>query len=496
MDLQKDYSCLERTTLVAERSVEAENDYQEALPAYCDDIYKVIKCVAKNSVVSAETNYNEVTINIKCHICLTYLNDDNNLCYADFEESFTKNINADNLTDRAFVYAKVNEKYLNYRVINQRRIDIHCAVVMMIKLFDTIKCPCLVNCEHSKLKTNEIMTTDCVNTAVSRIEFDEDFMIPSDSMPIKRIVSFCTNACVTDTKIIKDKVLLKAVVNLAVLYSTDDADEALMKAEYSFNASKIIDISGVEEGDIALTDISVSNIYLKAKLSSGDKMNVISAFGELTADVLFLREKKESLICDGYVLNRQSQCSYSDFSYLTDGKLITDSLTEHIHFDMPNEMTEIRELCLQLSVPQLRGNKITCKASAHIIGLGENGEVIASDGGEDIAYSLDNYDNAYAVFSLNSYDYHVENNGKVEVRCNISVTTYVYHAANCKVLTDIEPSDETVDYPSLTVYFARKNETLWEIAKNFSSDASRIAADNGLNGEVIDSEKIIIIPKV
>ena len=496
MELQKDYSCLERSSIVMERTVEAENDYQEALPAYCDDVYKIIKCAVRSSISSVEVNGSDVTVNVKLHICMTYLNDNACLCYADFEENLSKSVNAENLSDRAFAYATVQEKYVNYRVINQRRIDIHCAILLNIRLFDIIKCPCLVSCENARLKTETVETGLAVNSAVSKIEFDEDFLIPTDSDPIKRLVSWCANVTETDVRLIKDKVLVKGIVNLSVLYTTDGAQEQLQKAEYALNISKIIDVRGVEEGDAVLNNMTVSNVYLKAKQSSGDALRVISVFGEVCANLLFIRLTDESIITDGYILNRRSQNTFSDYHCLTGGKLIKDTIAENVSFDLPDEMTEIKEIYLVPSQPLLRGNKLSYKVTANIIGMTEDGDIVAVNSAVDMSYDATQYENAFAVFSLQSFDYRFDSGSSVEVRMNISASVFAYQPSNFKILSDLEPTDDTVDYPSLTVYFAKKKEALWDIAKQFSSDALRIAADNDLSGDVIDTDRIIIIPKV
>ena len=54
--------------------------------------------------------------------------------------------------------------------------------------------------------------------------------------------------------------------------------------------------------------------------------------------------------------------------------------------------------------------------------------------------------------------------------------------------------DEAVNYPALTLYFAKQNEKLWDIAKQFSSDIELIKKENNITCESLDSNKVIIIP--
>ena len=208
MDIEKDYSCLEHNKVVLNKNIDVESEFQESLPAYCDDIYRVIKCVSNSFVTSVDIHFNEVKIFGKTEICLTYLNENYNLSYADFEEEFNKTIELENLSETAFCDFNICDKYTNFRVINQRRIDIHTTSMISLKVYDKVKCPCLSSCTDSKLKTEKMKTADIIASDISKIDFDEEFKVPADSPPIKRIVSHEAFVSVNETKIIKDKALI------------------------------------------------------------------------------------------------------------------------------------------------------------------------------------------------------------------------------------------------------------------------------------------------
>ena len=496
MDIQKEFACLERTRLVVKKSLDSENDFQETLPAYCDDIYKVIKCVAKNSISSADINYNEAVVNCRCRIYLTYLNENGSVCFADFEEEYTRSLGVDGLTDGAFIHAFVNDKYTNYRVINQRRIDIHSSATVQIEVFDRTKYPCLSECENAKLKRETIKCCDVIGSVLSKIEFDEEFSVPADVGQIGRIVSFQAYAFVTDTKIIKDKALIKASVTLEVLFTADDAEETLQRAVHSFNVSKIVDVGGIEENDVAITAVDVNNVYLKAKLSQGDKMNMISAFGEVSLNALFVRESTVSVISDGYLLGSASECQTSRFGYFTDGHYANENKTVSMSFDLPDEIREVKEADVHLGVPVFKGNKPVSTVQLHIIGTDNDGALLSYSGTGETELNTEPYADAMAAVGLQSFDYSIAPDGRLELRMNMQVAAYAFNEREMQVLTDVAEGDAKPTFPSLTLYFPKKGETLWDIAKQFCSDVSLIAAENDLDNNVVDGTRPLIIPKI
>lgn len=496
MDIEKEYSCLERNCKVYQKCIDVEEDYQEALPQYCDDIYRVVKCVSRSYITSVDSNYNEVKIFGKTEISLTYFNESSCLCYADFEEEFTKLVDVDNITESAFANATVNNKYTNFRVINQRRIDIHCALAVNVSVYDKIKCPCISSCNNSKLKTEKFKTAAVINTNISRAEFDEEFSVAGDSKPIKRIISSSSFVTLSETKIIKDKALIKAVVSLSVLYTTDEEEEQLSKCEYSFNISKIIDASGIDDNDIIISILSIGNIFFKAKSSSNDKLCVIEAYGDVSITSVFIREREQELITDGYVLNHNSECSYSDFTCNKNGRCINDTKMQSVSFDFSSEVTEIKELNITLSESFARNGKLISKATANAICMTTAGSLASFSNTADIEIEIENCQNAVSAITLQSYDYTMQASGKVDVRMSLGISAYIYEETKVRVLSEINADDSEINYPALTIYFGKQNESVWSIAKTFSSDIDLILTENDLSSEILDSNKILIIPGV
>ena len=435
MDIEKDYSCMEKNSVVFSKNIENEQDFQEALPAYCDDIYRVVKCVARSCITSCDINYNEVKISGKSFICVTYYNENSNLCFADFEEEFTNTVSLDNLSDEAFADASVYDKYTNFRVINQRRIDVHASSCVRLCVYDKTKCPCISSCSDSKLKTVNVKTANIFATNITKLEFDESFNVPSDSKPIKRIISRTALANVSETKIIKDKALIKGLVSIIALYTTDSENEEIERAEYSFSVSKIIDVSGIDENDISISTFNLGNIYLKAKASSGDKLNVIDVFGEIYINTLFLRENNESFITDGYVIGKSSECSFSDYKCLSDGSFLNECRLVNVGVDLSGEVKEVLELDVDLTPTVLRNSKLTASATVNAICKNDSGDLLSINTSTDIDFNLKEYEDAVAEVELQSFDYTLNPNGRIDLRLNVVVSAYGYNNKNIRSIT-------------------------------------------------------------
>lgn len=493
MDIQKDYFCLEHNKWVVCKNVDLDFDFQETLPAYVDDVYRVVKCCARSFITNADISFNEIKVYGKVNICITYFNENSGLCYADFEEDFSKSITAENLSDNAFVNAFICDKYTGFRVINQRRIDVHQSGALHIDVYDKVKCPCLKNCENAKLKTEGVKSTDIIANSITRIEFDEEFGIPSDSKSIKRIVSYSANADLSEIRVIKDKALIKGNIDLSVLYIAEDNE--IFKRDYSFNVSKIVEISGIYDDDIIIGNVRLGNIFLKAKNLSGDKLDTINVYGDLTVNSIALREEEQNLITDAYVLNYNSNCEYSDFSLLTDGKMIDETRQVNLDFEISEEIKEIKEISLSIISYSYKNSKISSQVRFNAIVINNAGELTSLFKDAEFELSVDDFDNMFASISILSFDYSISSDNTVNVRAVVSLRAYAFNEKNYKLISDINAEGKAIEHPSITVYFGKENENVWDIAKAFSSDEKLIINENSLNGNALNSNQVLIIPK-
>lgn len=495
MENKKEYSCIEKNEKVLVKNIDVEEDFSESLPAYCDDIYRVVKCASHSFISSVSVSSGEILIFGKTEIMLTYYNENSSLCYADFEEEFSKNIAAEDLSDYAFACADICDKYTNFRVINQRRIDVHSSAEIALSVFDKVKYPCMQSCNGAKLNNRLIKSADVIAGNISKIEFDEEFSVPADSDSIKRIISVTANAKLNETKIIKDKVLVKASVDVRLLYTVSD-DEEILNVSNTFDVSKIIDQSSIDDGDIMISNVSVGNIFSKAKATTSDKLNIVEVFGEIEVNSVFIRENESSYITDGYLLKRNCECSYSDFKVCKNGRLINDNSVFTLSAEFSNEIKEVKEVGVTLSPPAYRNSKIVAKADILVIYENESDALASMSSTAEIEYDISGNDGAYAAFNLNSVDYTIGSSKRLDLRLNIDINAFCYNEDNIKILSNIDEGEELNDIPSLTICFAKQNDRVWDIAKSFSSDSDLIIKENNLQKDVLDKDRILIIPRV
>lgn len=491
MELEKEYSCLEKNELVFSKAINVDKNYQETSEAYLDDIFKVVRCTAHSYITSCDIKDSIVYIFGKTEICLTYFNDNNELVYTDFVEDFSESIAVDEVSEYAFAIATVCNKYCNYRIINQRRIDIHISFALNVNVYDKKSCPCVCKCENSKLYTLEEKVSYVENAVVTKVDVEESFNLSANSNGINRVISFEINSTTTDVKTIKDKVFVKSNVSLSVLYT--DNDNKIDRAEFNFDVSKIVEASGVDENCNCIVKISKGSLYVKAKSSADDNGGKIELYGDLSLTVFIVKQENKKIVSDGYIVSKKTKNSYASFDCFTDGQYICNSSNSKLSLDLSATVTKVYDLNVAVNDCMVKKQKICIDFEVCILADTSDQGIQYIVQNKIIEINAEGFSLLCTAF-VNSFDYTIVNDKNISVNVMYTYSAYVGKSKKINVLTEMDCLDEAVNYPALTLYFAKQNEKLWDIAKQFSSDIELIKKENNITCDSLDSNKVIIIP--
>ena len=120
--------------------------------------------------------------------------------------------------------------------------------------------------------------------------------------------------------------------------------------------------------------------------------------------------------------------------------------------------------------------------------LDENSQLCYYEKEEIYSLKLNDIEmNGEAGVNLLNYDFVINNTSKINLRLSIDYTTFLYQEENIEMLDDSNA-------PQLTLYFAKKNESVWDIAKSFSTDSKLIIDENELTSDIIDTRRVLLVP--
>lgn len=494
MELCKEYKSM-CVNVKKERICENfELDFQENIPQYLDDIEKIVKCSVSNAVTDYENNGSSITIYGKSIISITYLNSDHCPLSNVFEEEFSKSFDIDLPEFFNFADVFLNTKYSNFRLINQRRIDIHTSVNAKIDIYNKNTSKCLSNCKNAFVKEYDISYLANKDAGITGVEYDETFSV-SDNTQIRNIINSFGACVVEECKIIKDKMLVKLKAEISVLYESEN--NSIEKCCHTFSVSKIIDLRDSVEDDTAFVDACFSGLYIKSKTNSDNKLCDIEVVGKIAISYMIYSLSSDSLITDSYMVHYDIQTENIKLPVKTQPIYFYDNKTAEIAFDCEKSVIEILDLRARIDKCYVEKSVLYISVCLSYLYYDESSQLCFFEKTEEYSFSLsDNQMSGEAVANLMSYDYVLTNTNKVNLRLNIEYKAYLYKSENVVFISDIEATGEkdNVSMPQLTLYFANKNENVWNIAKQFSTSMSLIMEENSLSSDIIDDKRILLVP--
>ena len=470
---------------VFSKCVDVDLDFQENLMSYNDDLLKVIRCCINNFVVNTDYNNGVLTVYGKSIIFLTYVSDaSSNITTADFEEDFQKSINIEGNYEDVSAEVLVINRYSNFRVINQRRIDIHNAFALNIKMCACTPVNMIDEADNILIRRDTVNYLSLVGSTFARAEFEEEALIPADSDVVRKIINTFSSVHCDETKIIKNKMLVKATAEFSLLYTTDTDNEVIRRCEKSISISKIIDLNGIDEGDNAVVNTAVGNIYVKPKADKNNELRMIEIIGDVSLNVSVYRKVTAQLTTDSYATDSAISNTFSKINLNTNGEFVSDVVSSKTSFQFENiRIVEVADLTLSIS----DGRNLELCAFIR----NQNSELVYVSQRKEI--EIESF-SASAVY-VKSFDYVINSENEIGIRYLLEFNAVRFEEKTFSVVSDVQVTDtEIADSPALVVYFADENEQLWDIAKKFRTSVDLIKAENELKEDVLNSKRILLIP--
>lgn len=470
---------------VYSKSADADFDYQENLLSYNDDLLKVVRCCVNNFIVNTAFQNSQITVYGKTKITLTYISESSGcLSCAEFEENFEKSFQTDISDCDLFVEANITDKYSNWRVINQRRIDVHNSFAVSVCAYAPCKADMADSAEDIMIDKQRVDYISKVGFAYAKAEFEDEAVV-TDGAAIQKIVNVFANAYCSETKIIADKMLVKTSLRFSVLYTADsDKQNDVRRCEKTTEISTIVDINGIAEGDVALVYAKPGNLFFKTKTDKNNELTVIDLAGDVNLSCCVYRKCSAYLSDDAYSVNHDVKNTFTPIELDVDCSFTKESYSCTVKYEF--ESVDISEV-LDLNA-SLTGDN-TVELSAFV--LNKRGEVLfVSDKKQT---ELGEFQKCSAYIS--SYDYVIKSDNVIELRISVAYTALSYKQSKFNLLSDVELKiGGEYESPALAVYFADKNERLWDIAKCFKSSVELIKRENELTDDVVDTRRILLIP--
>ena len=482
-------------------------DVDFTLPDYCPDISKIFKCKAVARVTSKGISGNNISVEGNICITLLYCDKDNRLNSFEYQYPFSKMKESDNDLSGGNLVCKVKCDYINCRAVTGRKVDIHGAATVSFRVFKRKCCDVISDIDDCNIEVLRDVAPATVPMGYNEkyIILEEEIPIGDSIPPIQNILRYEAFPLVKESKIIKDKVMIKGDMTVVILYCPEGSIiPQSLKTTLPF--SQMIDIKGISDMCECETKATLSSLEIRPKMWQNGENRSFS----VNAKIL--------LCCESYCVN--------DVPVIKDAfsrKFEADILKNKISFSKISE--NIKEIAHIKRNIELNDNissvldiwcdvqSLVCKFEKEnmvICGTLIAGIIVCDQDNNSLFFEKPfDFELKYLVniqekrmecspeVEVESCSFTIISPNCIEIRADLCVNASLYEKSDISLITDMKLTDKEIvkkNKCAMTVYFTSKDECVWDIARKYNASVEEISKINSLDDSSFKEGSMILVP--
>lgn len=493
---------------VYEQTLEQAIDVDFTLPDYCPDISKIFKCKAVPYISSKGLNGRSLVVDGNVTLTVIYIDGDGVLSSYEYQYPFNKTVDVGEDYSAANIVCHAKCEYINCRAVTSRKIDIHGAIGIHCKVCKRNSTEIIsdIDDRNIEIRRGIVPATMPMGTFERYAILDEEIEIGQGQPSVRNILRYDARACINESKVIDDKVVVKGDVLLSILYCSEDSRiPQMIKTSIPF--SQIIDMPGVTPECDCDTSAEIAYLDIKAKTNSAGEARLLLLDAKLLITAETYCGNDVAVILDSYSRKNQTNISFKNICF----KNIKHNINDIFHLKKSVEMNETVNSISDVFC-ELQSQSVKFKDSAMIISGTVLAGIIFSDNNDMPSYIEKSLEYEYKCNLNNASDrlnckpnleiisngYTITGANNIELRVDILINAAVYECSDIPLIVDID-IDESKQISNnhngaMIIYFASSGESLWNIAKNYNASVEEIMKINSLGDENIIADKMILIP--
>jgi len=489
-------------------SAEVPIDVDFTLPDYCPDISKIFKCCAVPRISSKGINGKTISIDGNVDINLLYADRDGNLCSYEYMYPFNKSIEMLGESMGANLCCRTRMEYINCRAVTGRKVDIHGAAGVYIKVFKRKSTEIISDFddENIELRRGIAPATVPMGYAEKFLLVEEEIQIGQGQPLIRNLLRYDAKTYVKETKIINDKAVVKGEIAVNLLYCPEGGgNPQCVKTVIPF--SQIVDVDGITDNCSCETKSELAFFEVKPRMSVSGENKCFS----LTAKILLTCEaycgNDIAVILDAFSRKYQADIERNKICF----EKITSNITEKYqckkNIELEEGITSIIDLWCNVQSYTTKFencNMIICGTLAvGMIVCTENGAVIHVEKPIEFEYKYPvscelGIPHCDPQLEILSCSYTITSSNNVEIYSEISINAAVYEKSDMSLICDLNVDRSQLiqrkGRAAMTVYFPSSKECVWDIARIYNASVDEIMKINNLDNECLIEGKMILVP--
>lgn len=484
------------------------------VPDVCPDIARVLLADANAVVEATELKGTTLYLSGTVSFCVLYRPDEKNGedCVKSISASFPFSESVEVAGGDACTFSvHATTEHIGFTLVNSRKLSAKVIASLHINGYKKrVLIPVSdIDEKQVQCKKERYHVYTPVADRHADIKLSDFLTIPAHMPDIDEILKVDAFATPQDCKVMNEKIMVKGILNINTLYTPDAEDKVPQLAVHQIPFTEIVEAPDVDEdcavcvlfhtkqanavprGDMnGDTKIISAEIVLDAHMKASKTMQM-GVVGDCYSIVDALSVEREKVQLSSFITAEQASFSEKQLVELPKNESITDVLSVSCK-------PILRETVVEDGTLFVRGSLV----SFLLYQTEKESDKVKSAVTETEFEWRKTVDGADSIAECDLWllDAKAEKIGANGVQVSVSLGVYpkVLKPQSVEMITDcmLTPEENVLRAPrSLCVYCVQKGDTLWEVAKRYTTTIDKIKTANGLTGDVLPVGMKILVPK-
>lgn len=510
-DINKD--SLSTKKLIFEGCRETPLDVDFTLPDYCPDIQKILKCLVRTNINSRGISGGQINVEGNAQIKILYLDPDSSaLRCCENSVPFSSSIDTKINPENAVLHTKIKTEYMNCRAVSPRKIDLHGALSVCAEVYEKSveEISNEIIGKDIEQKIEKTSVSDLVGIGQQQFSVTETLEVPTNKPAPEMIVNSETIFLYEDLKVMPNKAVVKGKFILKILYISDLKSGNIEKLNYEIPISQIVDVPGITDECqcIVKSEVLSDNVEISNENDSENTEKLLEANIKAALTVFAFEPKESKIVSDVYSREKEVQSN----SQVIKTQKIIDEIKENFSHKGSVELPEtgakeIKNIFWNILPVQSYINEenpeFSGKIKLGILGVDQEDSLFYVERNLDFKYkSGEKISEKEALFETEIIPKKITagaiNGNSLEVKADLAVDSVIFKESAQNMITEVSAEDSSANLKNinapLTLYFAEKGESLWDIARKYHSSVNSIKEENELYEDILNEPQMILVP--
>ena len=506
MECIQNQSTVAVTKTLHENFIEEKCECDLLIPDYFSAAEKIIQCSATPVIIKKELEGDHLLLEGVCKFLIIYQGeDDTGIKVLSEAVNFSESIAVKDASETGWVQTVARVSGVSCRLLNPRKVNARAFVSIALKVKDQYHTQIIESIDDRK--TEALFDEKSVHTVLEHISDTTKVQGEIEThTEIQDILKTDGTVCVKDIKMLGNKAMLKGVLNLYVLFTPEEDPRRVEQTSTAIPFSQLIEFTSSDEDELLEAICSIQNIRSNVESDAEGKNKIISASVTLLTEGEVFAEKQHRFLMDVYSNNYPIEPEYGEIT--TESMVEQSECIENVRFEM-NLDGEDTHVVQMIASPIIR--KVTAQ-----------GKTLSLEGVLDVSMFIcegQTYRSADKSFPftlskelreieehmrcevcpcLLSLD-HSSNKNSIEITADIQCHFSIFKKENISTIRALTIDDEhpldAEASSNVVLYFGEKGEHIWDIARHYSTSVANIKEINGLDEDVLEEKKLLLISK-